>query len=219
MAMIGVWNINFNNYPTLAIKPYADGLQLLPAYLQQLEMESNGKSAANHGGSVNYHTAPVIWGGVGCNGQHAYMQMLHQGTQIVPVDFIVAKTSVNGPAELHDLLVASCLGQSQALMLGHKSAETYKSCPGDRPSSTLMCEQITPEIIGSLIALYEHKVFVQGIVWQIQSFDQWGVQLGKVLIKDVLDVIQSKQLQNLDSSTAGLINYYLTEDSASGKKS
>lgn len=202
MALIGIWNINFQQHKTLAIMPYADGLQLLPAYLQQLEMESNGKAAA-------YQTAPVIWGGVGCNGQHAYMQLLHQGTQVIPVDFLVARNSINGPKQLHNLLVASCLGQSQALMTGYVDQHEYKSCPGNRPSTTIMFDQLTPELMGQLIALYEHKVFVQGVIWQIQSFDQWGVQLGKQLIKDVLQIIDSKQLQNVDSSTAGLLGYFL----------
>lgn len=209
MALIGIWNINFNNYHTLAVKPYADGLQLLPAYLQQLEMESNGKSAANNGTAVTYQTAPVIWGGVGCNGQHAYMQMLHQGTQTVPVDFLVAKQSTHGPAELHKLLVASCLGQSQALMTGRKGEQDYKTCVGDKPSSTIMFDKLTPEVIGSIIALYEHKVLVQSIVWQIQAFDQWGVQLGKELIKDVLQLMESRELQQVDSSTAGLLDAFL----------
>jgi len=209
MALIGIWNINFNNYNALAIKPYADGLQLLPSYLQQLEMESNGKSAANHGGFVAYQTAPVIWGGVGCNGQHAYMQLLHQGTQIIPVDFLVATNSINGPAELHSLLVASCLGQSQALMTGYSDEQHYKTCQGNRPSTTIMFDKITPEAIGKLIALYEHKVFVQGVIWQIQSFDQWGVQLGKDLIKEVLKLMEEQQLQGVDSSTAGLLNHFL----------
>jgi glucose-6-phosphate isomerase len=211
MALLGIWNINFNHYLTLAIKPYADGLQLLPQYLQQLEMESNGKSIANHGAVVNYQTAPVIWGGVGCNGQHAYMQLLHQGTQIIPVDFIVAKRSNNGPQELQNLLVASCLGQSQALMHGRKIAENYKSCSGNRPSTTIMVDKITPETMGGIIALYEHKVFVQGVIWQIQSFDQWGVQLGKDLIKEVLQVMHNKDLQDIDSSTAGLLQHYMQD--------
>jgi glucose-6-phosphate isomerase len=211
MALIGIWNINFNHHATLAIKPYADGLQLLPSYLQQLEMESNGKSAANNGQPVTYQTAPVIWGGVGCNGQHAFMQLLHQGTQVVPVDFLVAKNSVQGPSELQNLLVASCLGQSQALMQGRASDENYKACPGNRPSTTLMFDSLSPELIGSLIALYEHKVFVQGVIWQIQSFDQWGVQLGKDLIKEVLELMQGKSLQQVDSSTAGLLKYFQTD--------
>lgn len=208
MALIGIWNINFNDHTTLAIKPYADGLQLFPAYLQQLEMESNGKSAAAHGGMVDYHTAPVIWGGVGCNGQHAYMQLLHQGTQVIPVDFLVARESINGPRELQDLLVASCLGQSQALMTGSKNDALYKVCPGNKPSTTLMFDKLTPETIGQLIALYEHKVCVQGFIWQINSFDQWGVQLGKDLIKDLLQLIHTRELQNVDSSTEGLLNYF-----------
>lgn len=212
MALVGIWNINFNNYLTLAIKPYADGLQLLPAYLQQLEMESNGKSAGNSGTNVDYHTAPIIWGGVGCNGQHAYMQLLHQGTQTVPVDFLVAKQSINGNTDLQNLLVASCLGQSQALMTGRIDSQNYKTCPGNKPSTTLVFDKLTPETLGSIIALYEHKVFVQGIIWQIQSFDQWGVQLGKELIKDVLELMRTKNLQDIDSSTAGLLNYFLADN-------
>lgn len=207
LALVGIWNINFKNYPTLAVIPYADGLQLLPSYLQQLEMESNGKSANNSGSFVDYQTAPVIWGGVGCNAQHAYMQMLHQGTQVVPVDFLIAKHIVNGPAELHQLLIASCLGQSQALMTGRDSSEYFKVCPGNRPSTTMMFDSITPEFMGKLIALYEHKVFVQGVIWQIQSFDQWGVQLGKDLIKDVLKLLNGADLQGTDSSTANLVHY------------
>ncbi len=209
-ALIGIWNINFLNHHTLAIQPYADGLQLLPSYLQQLEMESNGKSAGNSGEFVDYQTAPVIWGGVGCNGQHAYMQMLHQGTQVVPVDFLVARRSHNQSENLQQLLIASCLGQSQALMTGRKDSLDYKVCPGNRPSTTIMFDIITPESIGSLIAMYEHKVFVQGTIWQIQPFDQWGVQLGKDLITDVLELLRGGDLNKVDSSTAGLLNYVLT---------
>lgn len=206
-ALIGIWNINFLNYNTLAIQPYADGLQLLPAYLQQLEMESNGKSAGNSGALVDYQTAPVIWGGVGCNGQHAYMQMLHQGTQVVPVDFLVARRSHNEPQDLQQLLIASCLGQSQALMTGRQDPLYYKICPGNRPSTTLVFDIITPEVIGALIAMYEHKVFVQGTIWQIQPFDQWGVQLGKDLITDVLELLRGGDLNKVDNSTAGLVKH------------
>ncbi len=211
LGLLGIWNVNFKHYPSLAIVPYADGLQLLPAYLQQLEMESNGKSAANFGNFVDYQTAPVIWGGVGCNAQHAYMQMLHQGSQVVPVDFFVARKSIHGVTELQDLLVASCLGQSQALMTGRLDAEQHKVCPGNRPSNTIMCDMITPEIIGKLIALYEHKVFVQGVIWQIQSFDQWGVQLGKDLIHEILQRIRARNVDQVDSSTAGLLHYFLQD--------
>lgn len=209
-ALIGIWNINFLGYNTLAIQPYTDGLQLLPDYLQQLEMESNGKSAGNDGTLVDYQTAPVIWGGVGCNGQHAYMQMLHQGTQVVPVDFLVARRSHNQPQELQQLLIASCLGQSQALMTGRKDSLYYKVCPGNRPSTTIVFDILTPEIIGALIAMYEHKVFVQGTIWQIQSFDQWGVQLGKDLITEVLELLRGADLNKVDNSTAGLVKYILT---------
>lgn len=211
LALIGIWQINFNQQHALCVQPYADGLQLLPAYLQQLEMESNGKSAADNGAMVNYQTAPVIWGGVGCNGQHAYMQLLHQGTQIVPVDFLVARRNHAGNTELQQLLVASCLGQSQALMTGRNSDQAFKVCPGNRPSTTIMFDALTPEIVGKLIALYEHKVFVQGIIWQIQSFDQWGVQLGKELIKDALDLMIGGDLQKVDSSTAGLLRSFLAK--------
>lgn len=198
MALIGIWNINFNNYNSLAIMPYVDRLQLLPSYLQQLEMESNGKHAEQQ-------TAPVIWGGVGCNGQHAYMQLLHQGTQVIPVDFIV-------DASNNQLLTASCLGQSRALMQGENSSEKYKSCPGNRPSSILLFEQLTPEAIGSLIALYEHKVYVQGVIWGIESFDQWGVQLGKNLIAELQEVFYSKNIENIDNSIKGLIEKCLRRD-------
>lgn len=214
LGLIGIWNINFHNHLSLCIQPYADGLQLLPSYLQQLEMESNGKSATNSGENASYQTAPVIWGGVGCNSQHAYMQMLHQGTQVVPVDFLVARRNHAGNTELQQLLVASCLGQSQALMNGKTASEPYKTCPGNRPSTTLMFDALTPETVGKLIALYEHKVFVQGVIWQIQSFDQWGVQLGKELIKDALQVIKNKDLQTLDSSTAGLLSSFLSKENA-----
>ena len=194
--------------------PYLDSLQNFPAYLQQLEMESNGKTVANHGAVVNYHTAPVIWGGVGCNGQHAYMQLLHQGSQIVPVDFILAAKGTSQLLEHQQLLVASCLGQSRALMLGCPNNDKLaKQCVGNRPSTTLMCELLTPKVLGSLIALYEHKVFVQGVIWHIQSFDQWGVELGKKLIGDILPFLaitdaNSSMMNKVDSSTNGLINYF-----------
>ncbi len=201
MALLGIWNINYLNHKTLAIIPYADGLQLLAPYLQQLEMESNGKAS-------NQQTAPIIWGGVGCNAQHAYMQLLHQGTQVVPIDFLVAAKSSNDMQELQDLLVASCIGQSQALMQGRSTFEEYKNCPGNRPSTTLMFAEMTPEILGNIIALYEHKVYVQGILWGIESFDQWGVQLGKELIKSTLQVMQTDDYAELDSSTVGLLKSY-----------
>lgn len=216
MGLLGIWNINFEGYATQAIIPYDDGLHRLPDYLQQLEMESNGKKAHKVSGFVPYATAPVIWGGVGCNGQHAYMQLLHQGTQIIPVDFLVAAQGHPEFEAHHQLLVASCFSQSKALMEGTSidSVEgdhfaDAKVCFGNRPSNTLVFPKLTPKILGSLIALYEHKVFVQGVIWEINSFDQWGVELGKNLIKQILPCLEnSSQTLELDSSTKGLIAFF-----------
>lgn len=218
MALIGIWNINFLDYKTLLIMPYLDSLKNLPAYLQQLEMESNGKMAVNVGGYADYMTAPVIWGGVGCNGQHAYMQLLHQGTATVPIDFIAAVNSHSKLQEQQDFLLASCLSQSKALMHGVAEHDLLqanpvniaqaKMCPGNRPTSTIVFPKLTPRILGSLIALYEHKVFVQGVIWQIQSFDQWGVELGKKITKDILPMLQQQEIsKQIDSSSAGLLEY------------
>lgn len=218
MALLGIWNINFCRRESLAIMPYCDGLKYFPDYLQQLEMESNGKSAGANLDYVDYQTAPVIWGGVGCNGQHAYMQLLHQGTQVIPVDFLLPVKTSTSLKQHQALLVASCLGQAQALMQGRREDELRKNndelltkarmCPGSRPSTTIMFPEMSPGALGSLIALYEHKVFVQGVIWQIQSFDQWGVELGKQLIKDILPLFHSEVVPNVDSSTAGLLNYF-----------
>lgn len=245
MALIGIWNINHWHNNTLAIIPYLDGLELLPDYLQQLEMESNGKIITKNGEQVDYATAPVIWGGVGCNGQHAYMQLLHQGSQVIPVDFLAAVNSrwrqaggadalvseLNELASNHNLqfaaqqnlLLASCLSQSKALMEGRSAAELAisnnpelamaKMCPGNRPSSTILFPELSPRILGNLIAWYEHKVFVQGVIWRIQSFDQWGVELGKQLAKTLLPMLADAAVDpvalagSIDGSSAGLIAY------------
>jgi len=225
MALLGIWNINFEAYTTQAIIPYEDGLRRLPDYLQQLEMESNGKKAHQVSGFVSHATAPVIWGGVGCNGQHAYMQLLHQGTQIIPVDFLVAGQGHPDFKEHHQLLVASCLSQSKALMEGTKEnsdpnvtkdhLSDAKQCFGNRPSNTLVFSQLTPKVLGALIAVYEHKVFVQSVLWEINAFDQWGVELGKTLIKEIQPFLErsadasSVRTTELDSSTRGLIDYCL----------
>lgn len=212
MALIGIWNINFMHYKSLAVMPYLDVLEYFPSYLQQLEMESNGKTIDVQNNYIDYDTAPVIWGGIGCNGQHSYMQMLHQGSQVVPVDFLVA-------ANKSKFLLANCLAQSQALMQGNSSdisLEKFKFCQGNRPSSIILFPQLTPKILGALIALYEHKVFVQGIMWNINSFDQWGVELGKNLANKIMLQLEnkhSKQLNNIStdlfhSSTIHLINKY-----------
>ncbi len=215
MAMLGVWNINILGHTSLAIMPYLDGLQLLPAYLQQLEMESNGKSVNKAGQPITYATAPIIWGGVGCNGQHAYMQLLHQGQQIVPVDFFAA-TQLPAAAPYHGaqrLLLASCLAQSKALMEGVIDPRgAHASCAGNRPSSSILFARLDPETLGMLLAWYEHKVFVQGVLWQINSFDQWGVELGKRLATQLLPLLTVPQSAvglkaELDASTAGLLAF------------
>lgn len=210
MALIGVWNNNFLDSRTLAVMPYLDNLKLLPEYLQQLEMESNGKTININGNITEHHTAPIIWGGVGCNNQHAYMQLLHQGSQTIPTDFILPVNSCENSVDkkLDNLLYASCLGQSLALMQGN-NFNNEKQCIGNKPSTTIVFPILTPSILGSIIAIYEHKVFIQGIIWQIQSFDQWGVELGKNLIKDLLPMLTSdKGFSELDSSTHGLLQYY-----------
>lgn len=233
MALIGIWNNNFFEYPSLSINPYLDGLELLPSYLQQLEMESNGKSINNFSEHVMHSTSPVIWGGVGCNNQHAYMQLLHQGTYIVPVDFIGAVNLCSDYKKLNQLLFTSCICQSKALMDGNISEDlddmikinqksnklklSHKICVGNRPSTVVLFPNMSPANLGKLIALYEHKVFVQGIIWQIQSFDQWGVELGKKLINNMMPTFNSRENEDilkfvgnkLDSSTKGLLQYYV----------
>ena len=222
MALLSIWNINCEGYTTQAVIPYEDGLRRWPDYLQQLEMESNGKKAERVSGFVSNATAAVIFGGVGCNGQHAYMQLLHQGTQIIPVDFLVAALGHPEFEEHHQLLMASCLSQSKALMEGtaensdapltRDDLREAKQCFGNRPSNTFMFPKLTPKVLGSLIAAYEHKVFVQGIVWGVNSFDQWGVELGKTLVKKILPCLEqpraSRESKDLDSSTRGLIDYW-----------
>jgi len=187
MALFGVWNINFNGARTHAVLPYAQPLAQFPAYLQQLEMESNGKSVNRAGETLDYATAPVVWGSAGTVGQHSFYQLLHQGTASVPADFIVAGESSYDP-ERHAILNANASAQAEALALGRHDAalEPYRRYPGDRPSSMLKIERLDPRNLGRLIALYEHKVFVQGIVWDIDSFDQWGVEYGKQLASQML---------------------------------
>jgi glucose-6-phosphate isomerase len=223
LALVGVWYINFWGTRTHAILPYAQDLNLLPAYLQQLEMESNGKSVDRDGKPVRCSTAPVIWGAAGTNGQHAFYQLLHQGTDVIPCDFILPARS---PAEFQghqDLLQANCLAQAQALMFGRTAMEAeaelqsngrdpqairsllpFRTFPGNRPSVTLMMPELDPLHLGMLISLYEHKVFVQGAIWNLNSFDQWGVELGKKLAGDIL--VGNGQCR--DGSTGGLQAFY-----------
>lgn len=228
LGLLGVWYGNFWGATSHAILPYDHHLRNFVKHLQQLDMESNGKSVRQDGSPVSVETGPVIWGGVGCNGQHAYHQLLHQGTQLIPGDFIVPVVSHNPVADHQQWLYANCLSQSQALMLGktREEAETelrekglgeaeiaklapHKVIPGNRPSNTLVLERISPRRLGALVALYEHKVFVQSVIWGINCFDQWGVELGKELGKDVYQhIIGRSEGKTDDGSTQGLIDYF-----------
>ena len=187
MALVGVWNVNFFGAGAHAVLPYAHALALLPAYLQQLEMESNGKRVDREGRPVDYATAPVLWGQEGTVGQHSFYQLLHQGTQVVPADFVVA-ARMDGDAERCALLQAYAEAQAEALAFGSAEPgfEPWRRCPGNRPSSTLTLERIDARNLGRLLALYEHKVFTQGVIWNVNSFDQWGVELGKQLAREIL---------------------------------
>ena len=228
MAMLGVWYINFWGAESHAILAYDHYLSDFTKYIQQLDMESNGKGAYLHGGYLEHHTGPVIWGEVGTNGQHSFHQLLHQGTRFVPADFIVALTSHNPLGEHHSQLFANCLSQSRALMLGKNEAQAaaefkamgysdaeakdlahHKVMPGNRPSNTLVLDSLTPHSLGALIALYEHKVFVQSVVWGINAFDQWGVELGKQLCNEIHPtLIAGTKTNAFDDSTNHLMNLY-----------
>jgi glucose-6-phosphate isomerase len=220
MGMIGIWYRNFFGSQADLIAPYSEALHFLPAYLQQLEMESNGKSARLDGTMVDYPTAAVIWGEPGTNGQHAFFQMLHQGPTIIPIDFIAVLTPEHPLVDHHAKLLANCFAQSEALMLGRTLEEakkvagpgkealaTHLSFPGNRPTTTIILESHSPQNLGALIALYEHKVLVQGAVWDVNSFDQWGVELGKILGKVVEADITAETADPAkhDSSTSALI--------------
>ncbi len=214
LALVGIWNRNFLNMPSLVVAPYAQRLEHFPAWLQQLEMESNGKSTAADGSPVAVATAPAIWGSVGTNAQHAYFQMLHQGSDVLPVDFIL---SLAGDGPRRDQLVANCLAQAEALMTGKSAAQvraqgiserlvTHRSFAGNRPSNMLVLEKLDARNLGALLAAYEHKTYVQGVIWGINSFDQWGVELGKVLAERILDELQEGQAGQHDASTQALID-------------
>ncbi|RZI91780.1 MAG: glucose-6-phosphate isomerase, partial [Rubrivivax sp.] len=185
--------------------PYHSGLRRLPAYLQQLEMESNGKRVDTAGRLLGHGTSPVVWGEPGTNGQHAYFQMLHQGTDVVPLEFIAVRDAAHDLPGHHPRLLANALAQAQALMQGQADAGGHRDFPGNRPSSFIVLDRLDPASLGALIALYEHRVFVSGAVWGINSFDQWGVELGKVLAKDIEARLASGDTAGLDASTAGLL--------------
>jgi glucose-6-phosphate isomerase len=206
LALLDVWYRNFHGFTSRSIAPYHSALRRLPAYLQQLEMESNGKRVNAAGEALTYATAPVLWGEPGTNGQHAYFQMLHQGTDVVPVEFVAVKNPKHELPGHHALLLANVLAQAQALMLGKADAGGHKNFPGNRPSTFLLLDELTPASLGALIALQEHRVFVSGSLWGINSFDQWGVELGKVLARDVELRLASGDARGLDGSTAGLLS-------------
>jgi glucose-6-phosphate isomerase len=210
LAMLGVWYRNFWGAQSYAVLPYEQYLHRFPAYLQQCDMESNGKSVDREGTRVDYETGPVLFGEPGTNGQHAFYQLIHQGTPLIPCDFIACRETLNPLGDLHKLLLANFLAQPQALMQGRTLAEAggdpQKVFEGNRPSTSILLDRLDPFALGMLIALYEHKVFVQGIVWGINSYDQWGVELGKVLASNILKVWDGGEAGGLDSSTAGLLN-------------
>jgi glucose-6-phosphate isomerase len=209
MALIGIWHRNFFNAPTEAILPYDQYMHRFAAYFQQGNMESNGKYIDRNSNKVNYETGPVIWGEPGTNGQHAFYQLIHQGTQMIPCDFIVAAQSHNPISDHQEKLMSNFFAQTEALMNGTDHQNPYRVFEGNRPSNSFLIKKITPYTLGQLIAFYEHKIFVQGIIWNIYSFDQWGVELGKVLANKILPELQNNELvTSHDSSTNGLINHY-----------
>ena len=221
LAMLGVWYNNFFEAESHGIFPYDDYLRSLPMYLEQADMESNGKSVNRYGERVNYATGPIIWGMSGINGQHAFYQSLHQGTKMVPADFIVSILTHSIFQEQHNILFSNVLAQTEALMRGRNIDETYADkeditegiehmvFEGNNPSNTILIKQLSPKTLGMLLALYEHKIFVQGIIWNLNSFDQWGVELGKQLAKNILDDIHRPfPTSSHDASTNALINFY-----------
>lgn len=209
LGLLDVWYGSFLRMPGRCVAPYHHGLRRLPAYLQQLEMESNGKQARADGTPVGYPTTGMVWGEPGSNGQHAFFQWLHQGTQRIPVEFIAARTAAHGLPEHQEALLANALAQAQALMQGSKAGPGqlagHQDFPGNRPSTFMLLDALTPESLGALLALHEHRVFVAGTVWGINSFDQWGVELGKTLARDLRARMDSGDLSGLDVSTAGLL--------------
>ncbi len=205
LALIDVWYRNFLGFTSRSIAPYHSALRRWPAYLQQLEMESNGKRVDAQGEALPFGTAPVLWGEPGTNGQHAYFQMLHQGTDVVPVEFVAVRKPTHDLPGHHAMLLANALAQALALMVGKADAGGHRHFPGNKPSTFLLLDELSPASLGALIALQEHRVFVSGAVWGINSFDQWGVELGKVLARDIEPRLHSGDTSSLDASTAGLL--------------
>jgi glucose-6-phosphate isomerase len=210
LGLLTVWYSDFFGAQTQAILPYDQYLKRFPAYLQQLTMESNGKSVTVEGVPVDYETGPVFWGEPGTNGQHSFYQLIHQGTKLIPCDFIGFLQTLNPAGNHHDLLMANVFAQTEALAFGQDNPEPYRRFEGNRPTNTILAERLDPATLGKLVAIYEHSVFTQGVVWGIDSFDQWGVELGKVLAKTVADELESEDEPELthDSSTNALIRRY-----------
>jgi len=205
LGLLDIWYRNFHGFSNRSIAPYSHALRRLPAYLQQLEMESNGKRVDAQGHALPYDTAPALWGEPGTNGQHAYFQMLHQGTSVIPVEFVAVKNASHPLPGHNSKLLANMLAQAQALMVGKTDNGGHRHFPGNRPSTVLLLDELTPASLGALLALQEHRVFVSGAIWGINSFDQWGVELGKVLAKDIESRLHSGEASGLDPSTAGLL--------------
>jgi len=223
LGLLTIWNTNFMGAQTVAVLPYDQYLKRFPAYLQQLTMESNGKQVTLAGKDVGYETGPIYWGEPGTNGQHSFYQLIHQGTRLIPCDFIAFGHSLNPVGRHHDMLLANVLAQSEALAFGKTPEEVradgtpdwlvpHRVFEGNRPSNTILAERLTPGLLGKLVALYEHSVFTQGVIWNLDSFDQWGVELGKVLANRIIPELESKSTPELkhDSSTNCLIKRYRT---------
>ncbi len=223
MALLTAWQVNFLDVRAIAVLPYDQYLKRFPAYLQQLTMESAGKRVTHAGRAVDYATGPIYWGETGTNGQHSFYQLLHQGTQVIPCDFIAFGASLNPRGRHHDLLLANCLAQAEALAFGKTADEiraegappaltAHRVFEGNRPSNMIMAERLTPGVLGALVALYEHNVYVQSVIWDINAFDQWGVELGKALAGRIAPELENAQLDeaalNHDSSTNALIRRY-----------
>ena len=228
LALLSIWYNNFFGAESEALIPYTQYLQKLAPYLQQGIMESNGKSIGRDGKPVNYQTGTIIWGEPGTNSQHAFFQLIHQGTKLIPTDFIGFKQSLYGNKDHHDKLMSNFFAQTEALLMGKMEAQVkaefekqgisgekaefllpFKVFSGNKPTNTILINKLTPEALGALVAMYEHKIFVQGVIWNIFSYDQWGVELGKQLANSILNEIEHKQIKNHDNSTSFLLNYYI----------
>ena len=228
LALLSIWYNNFFGAESEALIPYTQYLQKLAPYLQQGIMESNGKSIGRDGKPVNYQTGTIIWGEPGTNSQHAFFQLIHQGTKLIPTDFIGFKQSLYGNKDHHDKLMSNFFAQTEALLMGKTEAQVkaefekqgisgekaefllpFKVFSGNKPTNTILINKLTPEALGALVAMYEHKIFVQGVIWNIFSYDQWGVELGKQLANSILNEIEHKQIKNHDNSTSFLLNYYI----------